>query len=225
MKNKKKVTPVIETLQAEGDAKIRASKTVGVFKKLLSEFPDDAELELDGIINIHGGIELEDGPGTVSITAEYPVKPQDCYSENDEVCDECECTESMDKRDYEDIVMDKHLFGIGYKNDLFNTQIREVNTEFLTEAPIMMPSREELNLENIDLSPRQNATIDEIRHHNAYVAECMGELHRREIAALLEYQTQCMARFGFETNKTMCDIVMAHEDEIIETITDIIKGE
>jgi hypothetical protein len=88
----------------------------------------------------------------------------------------------------------------------------------------MTPNSAELNFENM-LMPNQLTTLDEIRHHNAYVAECMGELHRREIAALLEYQTQCMAHFGIQTNRSMCAIVLDQEDSIINTISDIIKGE
>lgn len=225
MKNKKKTTPFVETVKNEGPLTSKEAKTVGGFKKLLGEFPDDCEFILNGDVEVKG-IEVDGKPnGSIIISqinnGHYPVS-EECNSNGLE--DTEEFTENMDKRDYEDEVMDKHLFGLGYKNDLFSNQIREVNAEFLTEAPIMMPNREELNLEKT-LMPNQNMTLDEIRYHNAYVAECMGELHRREIAALLEYQTQCMAHFGIQTNRCMCEIVLDHEDDIINTITDIIKGE
>ena len=55
--------------------------------------------------------------------------------------------------------------------------------------------------------------IDEIRQHNMYVAECMAEMHRREISALLEYNTQCLAHFGVQTNKVMCNIIDPNKDE------------
>ena len=90
-------------------------------------------------------------------------------------------------------------------------------------SPVLAPNPEEAEFESL-LHPDQKLCIDEIRHHNAYVAECLGEMHRREIAALLEYNTQCLAHFGFDTNRVMCQIV-AMDDALDDSVCNALNKE
>ena len=199
-KNKKKFEKLIGNVNTTS----KKPGSVAEFIELLQNFPEDGKVTLDGCMNIDG---LDEEGRGVTI---YPKSVL-----ND--------VEEFDSADIEysasDDILLKHTYGVGYNNSELSDALRTTSTDSLICVEVMSPNEGELKFENHLLSPHQACTIDEIRHHNAYVAECLGELHRREIAALLEYNTQCLAHFGIETNKTMCDIVDAYKDENIVNIT------
>ena len=209
-KNKKfmEVTPVIETREATC-----VPGSVGEFIEILKDFPADAKFTLNGSVDINGKTDIGDEFNTNI----YKLPDGDCepvkepffkYPEDDYVTDECECCNNEGNS----LVMDDHLFGIGYKNNGFINGIRRTSSDNLVEPSVMMPNDNELKYEGTQLAFNQVKIIDEIRQHNMYVAECMAEMHRREIAALLEYNTQCLAHFGAETNKVMCVITDVYGD-------------
>ena len=107
--------------------------------------------------------------------------------------------------DYEDITMQNYLFGITDKP--FIEGVRMAPAETIMQASVLVPNREQLCYERNHLHPYQNVMLDEIRNQNMFVAEQMAEIYRRQMSALLEYQTQCMAMFAESTNRTMCVIV------------------
>lgn len=210
-KNKKfkEVTPVIETKEPAYE-----SGSVGEFIELLKEFPADSKFTLNGNVNISDSGIMYDGepagvviyPSEESLNHDYPeaehVKDGSIFDKL-EVCDaddECDCV-------IDNPVMDGHLYGMIDTNPNFVDAIRRVPTDDIIDTPLMMPNRQELQFEGKELLPTQLLCIDEIRQHNMYVAECMAELYRRQIAGLLEYNTQCLAHFGIEANKVMCEIV------------------
>lgn len=205
-KNKKfmKETPVIETkeIAVPIDA---ISGSVDEFREILKQFPGDAKFTLNGTASIDGYV----GDDHIEATI---YKPSTCnpsenepffnYPEEGCITDECECYD-----DNRNLVMDGHLYGIADADVTFLKEARHVSADQLVETPLMVPTNEELKYEGKLLALPQVMCIDEIRQHNMYVAECMAEIHRREIAALLEYNTQCLAHFGAITNKVMCTIV------------------
>ena len=198
MKNKKfmKETPVIETKPIRG--------SVGEFIELLKDFDPAAKFELNGAANIN--FDLEGQPVTTTIK---PISNDNAeLIEDDFFFDECNCCKDKSS---EDFIMDAYLFGAAEQDPEFVRMVRHNNGDFLTEAPVMMPNKEQLSYEANNLFPIQNLTIQDIRNHNAMITELMAEMHRREIAALLEYNTQCLANFGAASNKEMCRIV----DDII----------
>lgn len=203
MKKKlKKETPVIETKPVEG--------SVGEFIELLKNFPSDAKFELNGsadILNVEMGGELKDI--TINPVKSFEEAECDCEPFFDEeaasrIAGECNCDCDDDK---ENPVMGNHLFGFYNEYPEFVDDIRHIPSDRIIETPVMMPYKKELYFEGDNLKFNQILCIDEIRQHNMYVAECMAELYRRQIAGLLEYNTQCLAHFGAETNKVMCTIV------------------
>lgn len=182
--------------------------TVGTVIKTLSKFPEDAEIEFNdkGVVIGHDNFaELENAVEAVKNSG---IKIKETYVDEcayeDEGCITDECDDEMT---YEDIVMDGHLYGIANCSHEFLEAIRAAKGEDLLTAPILMPNKGELDFEARNLNPNQSYMLDEIRKHNAYVAECMAEMHRREIAAFLEYNTQMLAQFGYETNRVMCEVV------------------
>ena len=204
-KNKKfkKTTPVIETREA-------VPGSVGEFIEILKQFPADSKFTLNGSVDIGS---VDGGQDTISCSNSDPLEDEavvNAVADLLGVRHECEdgsctsCDEPDEEMSYEDEVMNGHIFGIN--DSEFIDSIRHVSSEYLLTSPITMPNKEQLNLER-QLGLEQFLTLDEIRNHNAFIAENLAEMHRREIAALLEYQTQCLAHFGLATNRVMCDIV------------------
>lgn len=196
-KNKKKFVPneprINDTTKDPG--------SVAELIELLQSFPEDGKVELDGMINIDFG---EDGGVDI-----YPKKVLDeCGHECNEeqcICDECANVDEVISKVMEDIEL--HVNGTLYNNHEQLKNIRNMSSDSITAYEIMAPNPFEYEYEINELHPNQAAMIDEIRKHNAFMAECMAELHRREISALLEYNTQCLAHFGVETNRDMCVII------------------
>lgn len=219
-KNKKfkEVTPVIETKEPAYEP-----GSVGEFIELLKEFPADSKFTLNGNVNISDSRMMYDGEpaGVVIYPSEESIKhdyPEACEYDKDgsildklEVCaadDECDCV-------IDNPVMDGHLYGKAFEDNAFAKAIRRCHADDIIDTPLMMPNRQELQFEGKELLPTQLLCIDEIRQHNMYVAECMAELYRRQIAGLLEYNTQCLAHFGIETNKVMCTMVDSVIDDLL----------
>lgn len=206
MKKKfKKETPVIKTVGS-----------VGEFIEVLKNFPSDAKFELNGsadIIDAYMNGELKDI--TIKPFKTFDETAQDCepffnYPEEGCITDECEYCDA-DKNP----VMDGYLFGFSDMCPEYLNQIRHATSDSIIESPVMMPDKEELLFEGKELIPNQVLCIDEIRQHNMYVAECLAEMYRRQISALLEYNTQCMAHFGVQTNKVMCTMVDVVCDDLM----------
>lgn len=220
-KNKKpmKATPVIETKEA-----MPIPGSVGEFISLLEQFPLDSGFNLNGNAKItNPGMFYDGEPVSVVVyPSEEAIKhdyPEACECDKDKaifkelescITDECECACDTIK---ENPVMDRHLFGYANENPELMDELRHMPTDRIIEGPVMMPNIQELQFEGRELLPHQVLCIDEIRQHNMHVAECMGELYRRQIAALLEYNTQCLAHFGIETNRVMCTIINSDNDE------------
>lgn len=209
-KNKKFMNedPVVEVESNYGPG------TIGEFIDLLKQFPADGKFVLNGTadIDIDGIGEFKDECTKATI---YPRESQDicneCMDDLDERCiaDECDTT-------YEDKVMKAHLSGIARDHHDYLDGIRDAFTDELVESPIMNPNKDQLNFERNDLHPYQARVLDEIRMHNMHVAECMAEMYRRQMAAILEYNTQCLSMITDASNKCMCSIVdyVNHEAEV-----------
>lgn len=199
MKKNKKINNValVETKQ---EPYIPGS--VKEFKELLNVFPDDAKFTLNGSIDID--FEPDEGGCDIYPKLNEAADIEDSAYEN---VDRGGINFNLPIADESEDVMKVYLTGIAHDNNSFMTCIREIPADTLVNAPIMTPNPEQLTFEKSLLPSNQVSMLSEIRHHNAYIAECLGELHRREIAALLEYNTQCFAHFGIENNKTMCEIV------------------
>ena len=210
-KNKKfmKETPVIETKEF---SIAPTSGSVDEFIEILKQFPGDAKFNLNGIASVDGYIGDDHvearifNPSTLNQSEDEPFFN---YPEDGCIADECECNIDHEEQNP---VMNGHLFGIADTDATFLKEVRHISADKLTELPVVMPNKNELVFEGELLELPQLMCIDEIRQHNMYIAECMAEIHRREIAALLEYNTQCLAHFGIVTNKCMCTIVDKTKD-------------
>ena len=185
--------------------------TVGEFIDLLQTMPADYKFTLNGCAHIG---EL-DNPLTIypreAFEKDVPeITSEDIYDlyheKNTNTCDECSSDIATDVQDQ----IATHVLGIATNNPDFLEVIRQMPADHMMASPVMCPNPEEAEMISM-LHPNQQLCLAEIRHHNAYVAECLGEMHRREIAALLEYNTQCLAHFGFDTNRVMCQIVAMDE--------------
>lgn len=201
----KKATPVIET--KEIGVPINAIPgSVDEFIEILKQFPSDAKFTLNGTASVDGFVGDDHIEATIYKPATCNLSENDPFFNEPEACitDECKYCEPHEE---ENVVMKEHLFGIANGDNEFLDAIRHEPTDDLISSPLMMPNTQELRYEGEFLAPPQIMQIDEIRQHNLYVAECMGEMYRRQIAALLEYNTQCMAHFGLVTNRVMCRIV------------------
>lgn len=202
MKNNKKsinTTPVFET------KKNYEPGTVGEFIAILNEFPKDAKFNLNGNASISDAFMCEDGePANVVVYPknEYPEN----FDDNNLKEEYYMPNESTSDKSYEEIALDNHFNGRAYDNNEFLKSIRNTPADVLIDANIMIPNMVELGYEN-KLHPYQYQQLTEIRDHNSYVAECMAETYRRQIAALLEYNTQCLAHFAYETKRSMCENV------------------
>ena len=212
-KNKKfkKATPVIETKETD-----IVPGSVGEFIEVLKQFPAEEKFTLNGSVGIgntddvhttisHSDHDLFEDEAVINAVADMLGIESTCKE-----CDDVEC----DCDEYEESTFMKlHSYGISYNNPEFLNSMREAPTEYLTAHPIATPNNMQIDFESVTLNPNQYFILDEIRAHNAEMAEVLGELHRREIAALLEYNTQCLAHFGVATNKSMCEIVDPYKDK------------
>jgi hypothetical protein len=101
------------------------------------------------------------------------------------------------------------------------TCFRENSADKVLGAPVMNPTAGQLKYEDNYLLPNQREIIDEIRHHNVYMAECMAEMCRRGVSAMLEYNTQVLSHFAHGTTKDMCKIIdKGTAKNVLECIND-----
>ena len=191
-KNKKAMnaTPVIETKEVNN-----LGGTVAGLKAVLEQFPDNAQISFAGdFIDVN----LDDKVARI-----HQHRPELLE-------DEVESYDPVPVYDEHTTIMNDYLFG-SIDNKQYMNQIRHAASDEILEQPLMLPNQQELDYETKMLHDPQTMTIDEIRRHNVMIAELMGELHRRQVAALLEYGTQCLAHFGVESNRVMCNIVNGTE--------------
>lgn len=200
-------TPVVETKRADT---LKVRDVIAT----LSNFSPDAEIHIDGGVLISDDINDEtlkavaNSPKVANVTVDsepfYGLPESFCES-CDCDCDTCDllCCEGENEETAEDIIMKTHLFG----HDEIARAVRGASSDHLIDAPIMNPNKVQLDFENRELHPYQTSMIDEIRVQNACVVESLTELYRRQLAALLEYNTQCMAHLTTRTNAVMCEIV------------------
>lgn len=204
-KNKKDLIDVIpegEKLLVEHE-----KGSVGEFIELLKEFPADGKIDLNGTIHIS----KDAGGATI-----YPREPVVEYREgvdiescNNNASDNLDSEEAVEvaRESYADHIAGKFCLGFDHSNPEMISTFRSGPADKVLGAPIMTPNTAALEYEENYLLPNQCAIIDEIRHHNVYMAECMAELCRRGVAAMLEYNTQVLSHFARETTKDMCKIV------------------
>jgi hypothetical protein len=195
MKNakiKEVATPVIETKDYE-------KGSVGEFIALLSEFPKNAKFTLDGGVRISS----EEFPDNSSIVV-YPSEAalDEAYPDTVEA-----------PTTYEDSVMKSYLFG-RVDNEGYVDNLRHCTTDSILDGSLITPNKTELCFEQRHLYPEQESIINEIRYHNVEMAEVMAEIYRRQMAALLEYNTQVLAHFATENNKIMCVTIDEDEDGV-----------
>ena len=219
-KNKKDLIDVIpegEKLLVEHE-----KGSVGEFIELLKEFPADGKIDLNGSIHISkdaGSATIY--PREIELTEELEDKllEDECKgcAPCGKCCGKCAC-ELTDKiaseraveaakESYADRIAGKFCLGFDHCNPEMISTFRSGPADKLLGAPIMTPNTGALEYEENYLLPNQVAIIDEIRHHNVYMAEAMAELCRRGISAMLEYNTQILSHFARETTKDMCVII------------------
>lgn len=199
MKENKKFmnpTPVVETKPIKG--------SVGEFIEILKDFPADAKFTLNGNVDINDlNIYGEPAVATIKPVKSFDDTSCDCepFFNYPEDSDNDECEDEEDS--VEDAIMKSHLFG----SDTLAKYNRGTSSDHLIDYPIMNPTDRQLAYEINNLHPAQVIAIDEIRAHNVCVVEALTEMYRRQLAALLEYNTQCMVQFASKSNKIMCEIV------------------
>ena len=179
--------------------------SVGEFIELLKQLPSDGKLTLDGKVDVdisNTDKTFEDGNTAVSI---YPRINDDAEYDNKEIDSE-ESVEAA-KESFEDYVAGKFYLGFDHSDCGMISTLRSGPADKVLGAPIMTPNTGALEYEENYLLPNQRDMIDEIRHHNVYVAECMAEICRRSVSAILEYNTQIISHFAQSTTKDMCTIV------------------
>lgn len=82
--------------------------------------------------------------------------------------------------------------------------LKNVPTDSILSFPLIAETKERENTENKLLPQPFNCFFtEEVRSKNAMIADMLGEIHRREIAAMLEYITQMQS----EHSIIMCDYV------------------
>ena len=197
-KHRKHEEPIIDTTTEPG--------SVGELIELLQQFPESGKLTLNGNIDINIS---EDGDGATI----YPkgtlinLNPEYNYDDNCDNYNKCnglDVDPALEREAFKNVVMDIHRSGL---DPVIICEIREKSSGELLADSLLNPCGEEIDFEDKLAGQYQNTLLAEMRAHNAYIAECLGELHRREMAALLEYNTQCLAHFGVSTNMDMCRII------------------
>lgn len=82
--------------------------------------------------------------------------------------------------------------------------LKNVPTDSILSFPLIAETKERENIENKLLPQPFNCFFtEEVRSKNAMIADMLGEIYRREIAAMLEYITQMQS----EHSIIMCDYV------------------
>lgn len=179
------------------------SGSVGEFIELLKGFPPDAQFTIDGEVSING-IENTDGE-----LKDYSIKSRNNELTNPSLDTIIDDTKKYDKND----VLYHHMFG---EKEITNA-VRAKLSEDLLSDDIMNPYPSQIEYENQNLLVKQQEMFDEIRQKNTIVVENLAELYRRQLAALLEYNTQCLSNMVTTNNKIMVTV--------LENWNDTHKGE
>lgn len=191
--NEKKLNKRMENLDKE--------RTVGNLISALKTLPSDCHVDINGSINIKG-IDVDgdsatlsisnakDAPAEVVSTETFPDDPFSCCGDKDACEDNCK----------PDPVLATYLDGLGAE---VSDAIRHTSSDLLYENPICYPNALTQSYEAGALTPAQKHMIGEIREKNAFMADVLAEQFRRSLAAMFEYNTQCMYMYGH----TMCSIV------------------
>lgn len=212
MKKNKKTLPEIPEIKVSD---VCEKGSVGEFIELLKHFPANAKFTLNGTADIDaeeiGG--LESGASAATIYPRENVCDECCDCCDDVESERCITDESAYEDTHADIIMRNHLSGIARDNHNFLNGMRDAFTDKLIESPVMNPTKDQLAYEEEMLHPYQSRLLDEMREHNNYVSEAMAELYRRQLSAILEYNTQCIAHFGLASNRSMCEIIGAIEED------------
>lgn len=214
-KNKKNY---METMPEGSKVEVEHEKgSVGEFIEMLKEFPVDGKIDLNGNIHIS-----KDGNGATIYPAEIEESADLIPDCGEECCGRCDCLTPgnhdfvpldeeqaaiVAKDSFAKNIMDKYSYGFDYANPEMLSALRSDSADKVLGAPIMKPNIGTLEYEENYLLPNQREMIDEIRHHNVYIAECMAEVCRRSVSAMLEYNTQILSHFAHATTKDMCRIV------------------
>ena len=166
--------------------------SVGEFIELLKEFPMDGKINLNGSISINNI--FEDPNAKITIVERNQINNENTFI-NEEVSNK-----TNNRNEYS--------HGISSCDANYLNKVRKAPTNDLIDHSATTPNDDQIAFENNMLKSHQVNILNEIRENNAYIAECIGEMRRREVLALLEYNTQCLAHFGVATNSAiMCEIV------------------
>lgn len=186
-KNKK-----IENGLIANDNTFNCNHSVGEFIEILKEFPMDGKIKLNGSVSISNI--FDDPNAKITIAEQNRINNENIFT-NEELFNE-----TNNRNGY--------LHDTSSYDDNYLNKIRKAPTNDLIDHSITTLNDDQIAFENNMLKSYQIDILNEIRDNNAYIAECIGEMHRREILALLEYNTQCLAHFGAATNSAiMCEIV------------------
>lgn len=161
--------------------------TVNGLIEILKSLPKDSEVEITDEMIIH---DITDDGKSLSI-----INTANCSHDHED--------EVIDNENY-DIAHDKVLetYFNGVEPEIVDA-IRHTSSGMLYEHPICFPSPSSRAYEAEINTPLQQDMINEIREKNAFMADVLAEQFRRGLAAMFEYNTQCMYRYG----RTMCNIV------------------
>jgi len=200
------------------DTGVKQANSVGEFIKILEQLPQDAEFELNGIAKVKTS-EMGYPEGDLTITPMYNEDlPEIPFEDCEECCGECKCDEAGDidqcEKEFAEYSMKKYLYGVNETApEIIHGMRHSPVDQIIYQTKVCHPNALQLDYEATMLGNNQCAIIDEMRHHNAYVAECIAEMTRRQVSALLEYNTQAMANFAVATKKDMCVIVDKDTDD------------
>ena len=91
-------------------------------------------------------------------------------------------------------------------NNNISSMDDDITSDELLSFPLISPTKDRIDLEQDSLRYPLNEHFIEVREKNAIVAEILGEIHKREIAGLLEYVTQMQSQEAMAT-QIMCHMV------------------
>ena len=174
--------------------------TVDGMVEILKSLPGDSVVEITDKMIVH---DITDDGKSLSIINRGNCCNNDC---EDQVIgnENHDCV--TDHYDTHDKVLETYLDGPGEE---VKDAIRHTSSDLLYKHPICYPNTSAQLYEVGSCTPLQQDMIDEIREKNAFMAEVLAEQFRRGLAAMFEYNTQCMYRYG----RTMCSIVNSDDKD------------
>lgn len=103
---------------------------------------------------------------------------------------------------------------------LYPGDIRKVDNNEIMDMNLLKPNGFIIEYEQKKLTPYARNLIDEMRVHNAEVAEQYGEMQRRAMLAMLEYQTQCISMMTANIMDDVREMCVVIPDELREDSDD-----